>query len=310
MANTFRNNPVWDEMLQKDIKCSAKSRTKIDPDWVYAVGTVYCSIVKKGDKYGVVARADKEDKYTGVCACKYDMVQLMYMIDEYQECSYAYFAVLKNGKYGVFRVETSNEISDCIYGKEVVPCIYDQVAPINTTLSMLNIILLMNNRIEINEYNNEISRIDTSYYNGYTGRISDTYSGIITFRNCISCYKPNNIGYVINLYDDSIIYKSTDYYDCIMVGKTEKWKVFMERCSGWDNRKRLIFYNVFDKDTFIMDGLKRVCTFSNDDETEVIITHKGKKKIEIIMEDESIMNAVNNFSEGPKRFYYRKNEFK
>ena len=212
MANTFRKNPVWDVMIQKDMKCSVKSRTKMDPNWIYTFGDAYCSIVKKGNKYGIVARADKEEDYTGVCACKYDSIYLLHMFDEYQECNYAYFAIMKNGKYGIFRVESSNEISEQLYGREVVPCRYDQVAPVSTTRSLFNIILLMNNRTEINEYNNEVEYIETSYYNGFTNNISDVYRGIKTFGNYMECYKLYERGYLVNLYNDSLIHKSSNHF--------------------------------------------------------------------------------------------------
>lgn len=299
MANTFRNNPKWDVTIQKDIKCSVKSRDKMNPDWIYAFGDAYCSIVRKGDKYGIVARADKKDEYTGVCACKYDSIHLLYMLDEYQECNYAYFAVMKSGKYGVFRVESSNEISEKLYGREVVSCKYDQIGPINTEQSALNIILLMNNRIETDQYNREREYIEMSYYNGFTDNVSDTYRGIASMDNHLECYKLYERGYLINLYNDSLIHKSLKHIYYMPLGKTKIWKIFKEKTTAKD---RLIFYNVQERETFTIENLGKIRNFCGEDDFDRIAAYKEKEYIEIKLDDIEIANAINAYAEGPEKF--------
>ena len=160
MANTFRKNPDWDEIIIKDVNCSGISRTKMDKTWLYATGKVYYTIVKKNNYYGIIARAEKDDEFTGVCACKYESIFPLYVYDEFSDCNYAYFAVMKNKKYGLFRLETSNEISDKIYGREVVSCKYDQITQLETCKPYFNIILLINNRIKTDEYNDEKAYMD------------------------------------------------------------------------------------------------------------------------------------------------------
>ena len=244
----------------------------------------FYSIIRRDNKIGIAVRDDLCEKLVEVCECKYDMIYQLNIRTSIYENSYAYFAVMNKGRYGIIKLEALDSWSGKYYAIKLVPCAFNAFHISKFEINDERWIIMLENQKTAEDC------IEWSYYNPDTGKISDIYTGMRLFGECfLICHDVKCNRFVIDLRTDEVIYEAKKEL-LTFVTNFKEWHVWYSE--NLNNEKQLVIYNDRKKNIYKTKAKYTIDVYRKNHCIETIALTNDEANYTITLDEEGLSSLI------------------